>query len=139
MTRLADVQPADREQKWRNAHLPPSKQEIEDRLLLKQVHGDVTLSRKKTREKYSTSFLLFYRFVDIVHEQIKRRGVKVWTNLGRHFRYLDANNQKDGRLNKCELEKGLIDFRIEIPQDVRVHVHFLPIPVFDHAILCTGR
>ena len=58
--------------------------------------------------------------VDIVQAQIGQRGIKVWTGLGRYYRRLDE--QHDARLNKYELEKGLIDFHIEVPQEVRVLV-----------------
>ena len=57
---------------------------------------------------------------DVVQAQIRQRGIKVWTGLGRYYRRLDE--QHDARLNKYELEKGLIDFHIEVPQEVRVLV-----------------
>ena len=41
----------------------------------------------------------------------------MWTGLGRYYRRLDQEG--DGRLNKYELEKGLIDFHVELPQEVR--------------------
>lgn len=53
----------------------------------------------------------------IVRRQIPKRGLRVYTGLGRLFRKASKFNE-DEKVNKYELEKGLIDFCIEIPQDV---------------------
>ena len=57
-----------------------------------------------------------YCYAGLVHRQIKKRGIKVLTGLGKLFHKLDENG--DGRLNKYELEKALIDFHINIPDEV---------------------
>jgi hypothetical protein len=55
-------------------------------------------------------------FKDIVRRQIGKRGIKVFTGVGRLLRKGDMNG--DGLINKFELEKSLVDFRIDVPQGV---------------------
>ena len=59
-----------------------------------------------------------YFVADVVRSQIKNRGVKVFTGLLR--RYSKSQDQDNGVINRYELEKGLIDFRIDIPQEVKL-------------------
>ena len=56
-------------------------------------------------------------FTAIVKPQIVKRGIKVYTGLGRLYRKASLKSD-DGKLNKYELERGLLDFHIEIPQSV---------------------
>jgi len=53
---------------------------------------------------------------EIVRRQIGKRGVRAFTGIGRLLRRGDAT--EDGLLNKFELEKALIDFHINITEDV---------------------
>lgn len=62
------------------------------------------------------SFTVVYLSSDIVRPQIQKRGVKVYTGLCRHYHRLDEAG--DGQLNIAELEKSLIDFHIDVPQEV---------------------
>ena len=57
----------------------------------------------------------------IVREQIKSRGIKVFTGLGRHLRQV-AKDTDGAKVNKYELEKALINFHIQVPQEVRKSV-----------------
>lgn len=52
---------------------------------------------------------------DLVKAQLKKRGVKSMTALGRHFRNLD--NTGDGVLDRDELKEALQKFNIQIPPD----------------------
>ncbi len=49
-------------------------------------------------------------------KQLKKRGSKTLLGLASLFRQLDG--QQDGQINRVELEKGLMDFHIDIPQEV---------------------
>lgn len=53
---------------------------------------------------------------EIVRQQIAKRGIRVFTGIGRQLRQGDLNG--DGLLNKFELEKSLVDYHITVPQDV---------------------
>lgn len=67
-------------------------------------------------------------FKDVVRRQIGKRGIKVFTGIGRLLRKGDLNG--DGLINKFELEKSLVDFRINIPQGVSLSYSiFLNSPV----------
>ena len=54
----------------------------------------------------------------------------MWTGLGRYYRKLDEGN---GQLNKYDLEKGLIDFHIELPQEVS------KVQISTHAFKCPDK
>ena len=58
-----------------------------------------------------------YCFAASVHQQIRNRGIKVWMGLGRHFRSVDDSGE--GVLNIVELDKGLVDYRVNVEQEVR--------------------
>lgn len=62
--------------------------------------------------------LCFVCLLDIVKRQVGKRGIKLFTGIGRLLRRGDLNN--DGLINKFELEKSLIDFRVNIPQDASI-------------------
>lgn len=54
-----------------------------------------------------------------MRHQILKRGIKTYTGIGRQMR---RGATADGILNKYELEKALIDFHIQIPQEVRITI-----------------
>jgi len=60
--------------------------------------------------------VLIDSLTDITRQQIGKRGIKVYTGIGRLLRKGDLNG--DGLINKFELEKSLVDFRVNIPQGV---------------------
>ncbi|CAB4001422.1 calcyphosin-2 isoform X1 [Paramuricea clavata] len=51
----------------------------------------------------------------LVRNQLKRRGVKTMTGLGRHFQSLDTTG--DGTVDKDELKEALEQFNIQIPPE----------------------
>ena len=58
----------------------------------------------------------------MVHGQLKKRGIRTITGLGSSLRELDRD--RDGMINKVELEKALLEYHINIPQDVSVNVGY---------------
>lgn len=75
---------------WRQMQLPDSPDELRRKTLMHEIH-------------------------EIVRLQICKKGIWTYTGIGRLLRKGDLNG--DGIINKFELEKALIDFRITIPQD----------------------
>ena len=65
-------------------------------------------------------------FVVCAKKQLKKRGSKTLLGLSRLFRRMDRqqDGQRDGRINRVELEKALLDFHIDIPQEVRVRLYW---------------
>ena len=55
---------------------------------------------------------------DCVRSQIRKRGIKVFMGLCALYQKLDEDGT--GRLNKVELDKSLLDFHIEVPQEVGI-------------------
>ena len=58
-----------------------------------------------------------------IRQQLRKRGVTVMTRLGRLLRSADESG--DGKLNKYELEKALVDFHINIEDEVKSCTFFL--------------
>ena len=54
----------------------------------------------------------------IVKHQIQKRGIRAWRGMGHLLRQLDQEG--DGRLNKYELEKALVDYHIDVPNEVAI-------------------
>lgn len=83
----------DRDDVWRRAHLPTTQEEYQATLLQRDVQR-------------------------IVRSQMKKRAVKAYTGIGRELRKLAAEARDNGKLNKFELEKVLVDFHISVPDQV---------------------
>ena len=75
----------------------------------------------------------YFCFSESVQKQLRRRGVKVLTGLGRLFRSHDRSG--DGRLNKYELEKALIDYHIDVDQDVSIKTTYIITTSFKTTLL----
>ncbi|CAD5116098.1 DgyrCDS5024 [Dimorphilus gyrociliatus] len=60
---------------------------------------------------------LLYKIQRLSQSQLKRRGIRIFTGLARHFHSLDENG--DGKLNRFCLEKSLIEFKLELPTDLQ--------------------
>ena len=69
---------------------------------------------------------------ELVRQQIVKRSIRVFTGIGQQLRQGDLNG--DGLLNKFELEKSLVDFRITLPQRVSYIGHALYGTVFSHRL-----
>ncbi|CAH1799757.1 unnamed protein product, partial [Owenia fusiformis] len=87
---LPNVRPSQKNEVWNRLHMPPSREEQEDIEILNLIQGSV-------------------------RNKLKKRGIKTVTGLGSNFRKADRSG--DGLINKFELEKSLIDFHIEIPDE----------------------
>lgn len=88
---LEDVEPEMRVEVMERLHAPVSSEEERYLDLLSKVQG-------------------------VVQKQLRKRGVKVLTGLSRLFRRYDTSG--DGQLNKYELEKALMEYRIDLEQDM---------------------
>ena len=80
------------------------------------------LNGSSTNEYHDCSYLARNEMfaAGLVQRQLRKRGIKVWTSLARLFRQLDESG--DGKLNKYELEKAMVDYHIDIPQEVSIFV-----------------
>ena len=63
-----------------------------------------------------TNNRLINLFSACAQRQLKKRGSKTLMGLERLLRQFDREG--DGQINRVELEKALLDFHIDIPQEV---------------------
>ena len=59
------------------------------------------------------------RVTDLIQNQIRYCGVRIWRNMDKVMRKMDTDNT--GYLTKYELEKILAMFNIEVPSQVGGH------------------
>ncbi|XP_064617965.1 calcyphosin-2-like isoform X3 [Liolophura sinensis] len=88
---LSGVKPSDREKAYARLHMPKSKAELEDRVLMLEIQT-------------------------FVRKLLKKRGVRTVMGLGHHCRKLDRNNT--GLLPRFELEKALLHYHIDLGEGV---------------------
>lgn len=76
--------------------------------------GHVTSARADAPSRLEYENLLFLSSVqEAAQAQIRKRGIKTITGLGRHYRELDSTGT--GELLQHDLERGLLRFHIDLP------------------------
>lgn len=90
---------------------------------IKRLFYKIQSKNKVLLASNNTLLVLAYFFSQgLSQSQLKRRGIRFFTGLAKYFHTMDENG--DGKLNRFCLEKALIEFKLELPMDVRNKILF---------------